>query len=163
MRGDNRKGKGLGLSWSKKQPIHLVALEIEDLEVVSTIFQDAITRIADMVYQRRIRRFVMVATRFRWECVGATVDTAERIRTGLHFEGVLAVRSRNVDFKNSTGLLVLLAVEAVSIGSEVNISLIFSGGAVVELRAEYLDCRCNDMGRSWPAVSKPDHDLKGEQ
>jgi hypothetical protein len=70
-------------------PLRLVALDEDDLAVVSANLQDALIAVVDMAYLPQVKRFAMVGKRFDW--VKAGVGTIERCATGLHFERVLAV------------------------------------------------------------------------
>jgi hypothetical protein len=46
--------------------LKLIALDAEDLTVVSAHLQDAVGRIGDLTYDKRARRFAMVLNRFDW-------------------------------------------------------------------------------------------------
>jgi hypothetical protein len=48
------------------EPLKLIALDPEDLSIVSAHLQDAVLLVGDMVYQPRERRFVAIANRFDW-------------------------------------------------------------------------------------------------
>ena len=47
--------------------LKLVALDPEDLAIVSAHLQDAIVRVGDLAYLPKERRFALVARRFDWE------------------------------------------------------------------------------------------------
>jgi len=141
-----------------EEPLRLRAEDIEDLQIISSCLQDALARVADMRYDRHLNRFAMVVTRFRWERADQVRDGGERIRAGLHFEGVLNVRTRGIDMSDGEGLLPLLAVDAKPMGEQVEIDLSFGGGAGVQLTAEFVDCHLSDLGDGWPTPNRPDHD-----
>jgi hypothetical protein len=86
--------------------LKLVALDQEDLSVVSAHLQDAIVRAGDLAYLADQHRFALVARRFEWE--GS--DEPRRRLTGLHFERVLRVRTRNIERHHADDVLNLLAV-----------------------------------------------------
>ena len=46
--------------------LKLVALDRDDIEVVSAHVQDALVRVADIFWQSREQRFVMALNRFDW-------------------------------------------------------------------------------------------------
>ena len=48
------------------EELKLVALDKEDIEVVSAHVQDALVRVADIIWQPREHRFVMALNRFDW-------------------------------------------------------------------------------------------------
>ncbi len=51
------------------EPRHLKlrARDLDDMAVMAAMLQDAVVRPAEMTYQAREKRFVMVISRFRWE------------------------------------------------------------------------------------------------
>ena len=49
--------------------LKLRARDPEDLGIISACLQDALVPLADMVFQRTEKRFVLVANRFMWERV----------------------------------------------------------------------------------------------
>ena len=77
------------------QLLKLIALDKEDLSIISAYLQDAVLKAADLTYLAAEKRFVLVANRFVWEEAGAKPRSGfERRRTALHFDRVEAVRSR---------------------------------------------------------------------
>ncbi len=145
--------------------LRLRAGDAEDLKVMSAVLQDAIVPICDMIFLPEERRFVLVATRFRWERPeGETVDATfegegdaapfERINTALRFEGVDRVCCKELNLKDRTQMLNLLAVER----SDDKVLLHFSGGPCVRLDVPVLDCRLEDLGEPWPTGLRPCHD-----
>ena len=53
-------------------PLKLIALDQDDLEVVSTHLQDAVVKVADIVWLPAEKRLVLGLDRFDWEACGAT-------------------------------------------------------------------------------------------
>ncbi len=51
------------------RPRHLKlrARDLDDMAIMAAMLQDAVVRPAEMTYQARAKRFVMVISRFRWE------------------------------------------------------------------------------------------------
>lgn len=138
--------------------LRLKAEDLDDLKVVSTCLQDALTRVADMTYLPRLRRFALVATRFRWERQGdPRLEGGERIRAGVHFDNVLKVRTQGIDMADRAGLLPILAVLAEPSEDGYDITISFAAGAAVQLTAECIDCRLSDIGEGWPTPNRPDH------
>lgn len=139
--------------------LKLHALDGDGLAYISACVQDAIACVADMSYQPRLNRFVMVVTRFRWERLQARRHNGERVRAGLHFENVRQVRTQDIDMSDRDGLLPMLAVSAEEGGQGAKIELLFGGGATIALSTEAVDCRLQDLGAPWPTPSRPDHQL----
>ena len=48
------------------EELKLVALDKDDIEVVSAHVQDALVKVADVLWQPHERRFVMALNRFDW-------------------------------------------------------------------------------------------------
>ena len=47
--------------------LKLIALDTEDLNVLSAHLQDAVLRVADMAYLPKERRFAVILNRFDWQ------------------------------------------------------------------------------------------------
>ena len=140
------------------QSLKLIALDKDDIEVVSTHLQDAVVKVADIVWRPREKRLVVGLNRFDWEACGGETPCYRRRRTALRFERVLAFRARNVDPAARDEVLNLLAVEY----SETDppggtITLIFSGGAALRLEVECLECELADLGPTWTTAARPQH------
>jgi hypothetical protein len=142
--------------------LRLRADDAEDLAVISSCVQDAIARIDDMSYLPRLRRFVMVMTRFRWEVADELgKDGGMRVRCGLHFDDVLSVRSQGIDMADREGLLPLLAISCEPADHGFDVELQFAGGGTINLQAEAVSCHVSDIDEGWPTPSRPDHGLAG--
>lgn len=137
--------------------LKLVALDAEDLAVVSAHLQDAVVKAADMTFLARDRRFALVCNRFDWEA--ASSGQRRRRRTGLRFDRVLSVRSAGVPRQDPEAVLNLLAITfEESEAPSGTVTLVFSGGAAVRLEAECLECELRDLGPMWETASAPSHD-----
>ena len=90
------------------QPLRLLALDAEDLALVSAHLQDAVVRVGDLAYLAKKKRFTAVASRFDW--AAQSLGRLERCLAALHFETVRAVRYDGFARERSNGLLVLLAL-----------------------------------------------------
>ncbi len=146
------------------EELKLIALEKDDVEVVSAHVQDALVKIADIFWQPRERRFVMALNRFDWmNAVDAKDGRAagadyRRCRTALRFDRVLACKCRDLDPTNRNALLNLLAVEFVERDPPSGtVTLTFSGGGVIRLDVECLEAELVDLGEVFSAALCPDH------
>jgi|SRR5580692_1029781 hypothetical protein len=140
--------------------LKLVALDKDDIEVVSAHVQDAMVRIADIFWQPRERRFVMALNRFDWmSAVEAKPDADyRRCRTALRFERVSGCKCRNLDQADTNTRLNLLAVEFAESNAPAGIvTLFFSGGGVIRLDVECLEAELADLGEVSTAALCPDH------
>src|SRR5580700_9610593 len=83
------------------EELKLVALDKDDIEVVSAHVQDALVKIADIFWRPREHRFVVALNRFDWmsavEAKPNDQTDYRRCRTALRFERVNACKCRNID------------------------------------------------------------------
>ena len=140
------------------EPVKLVALDRDDLEVVSAHLQDAVVKVADVIWRPRERRLVVALSRFDWLSADGTSPELRRCRSALRFERVDSCRCRNVDPGGRNAVLNLLAVEFSETDPPAGVvSLIFSGGGELRLQVECLEAELADLGPSWQAVARPTH------
>jgi hypothetical protein len=141
--------------------LRLVALDQEDLAVISAHLQDAVVKIGDLAYLPQERRFALAAHRFEWEC---SLDEPPRRRlTGLHFERVLRVRCRGIDRATPDRMLNLLGVTFAATDSPSGTAtLIFEEGAAIQLDVECIEAQMKDLGPVWPCDKRPVHDFDVE-
>ena len=107
--------------------LKFAVLDEEGLEVVSTHLQDAVVKVADLIWQPQAKRVVVALNRFDWErAIGPKPQNCRR-RAALRFERVLACKSRGIDPAGKDAVLSLLAVEfAETDAPSGEVSLIFS-------------------------------------
>jgi hypothetical protein len=135
--------------------LKLVALDAEDLAVVSAHLQDALLRVGDILYLPKERRFVIETRRFDWEAP----DTPQRRLTCLHFEQVRAVRVRGIDQSNRDAVLNLLAISFEERDAPSGTAtLIFADGGAIQVDLECIEMQMKDIGPVWAAESRPSHD-----
>ena len=72
--------------------LKLLALDTEDLEVISAHVQDAVVRVADMGYARGDRRFALLMNRFDWESGQGRRDKGVRKRVRVTKSGKVKFR-----------------------------------------------------------------------
>ena len=138
--------------------LKLVALDRDDLEVVSTHLQDATVSVADVHWRPAEHRLVIGLARFDWEASLSRSPQLQRRRTALRFDRVNAIKCRNVDCKDKQAMLNLLAVEFAETDPPGGVvTLIFSGGAALRLEVECLECELVDLGPVWTATCCPTH------
>src|SRR5262245_41837940 len=140
------------------EPVKFVALDRDDLEVVSTHLQDALIKVSDVVWRPQEKRLVMALSRFDWPGAECANPELRRCRSALRFERVASCKCRSVNPHGKDDVLNLLAVEF----SESDppggvVTLTFSGGGALRLEVECLECELADLGPSWRADSRPVH------
>ena len=148
--------------------LKLIALDAEDLNVISAHLQDAVVRMADMTYLPGEKRFAAVANRFDWaKTLSSEAGRAkglknfERRRAGLRFERVLGARVHALNLADKSATLSLLAItfepSGVLEAVDGDVLLTFSGGAAIRLHVECLEVEMQDLGAAWSAVNAPRH------
>jgi hypothetical protein len=148
------------------EELKLVALDKDDIEVVSAHVQDARVRVGEILWEPRDHRFIMPVNRFDWmTAVDARPENKpdyRRCRTALRFERVIACKFRGFDQSNKTGELNLLAVEfAENDAPAGTVILTFSGGGIIRLDVECLEAELADLGEAFTAELCPDHFSSG--
>ena len=138
--------------------LKLVALDQEDLAVMSAHLQDAIVRVGDLTYLPQERRFALLARRFDWEANPA--EPPRRRLSGLHFDRVNAVRARCLDRSNPETSLELLAITFEETNAPSGVAtLVFAEGGAIQLDLECIEVQMKDLGPVWKAESRPVHDV----
>jgi hypothetical protein len=145
--------------------LKLIALDSEDLAVLSTHMQDAVLRVGDMAFLKGEQRFAAIANRFDWDevCQAKGKDCAmQRRRTGLRFERVTAAQLQGIDRADANRVLSLLAIAFEPTDEPRGfITLHFSGGAAVRLDVECIEGELKDLGAAWATRAMPIHGPNG--
>jgi hypothetical protein len=139
-------------------PLKLIALDEDDLEVVSSHLQDAVVRVGDMAYQPSKKRFAAVLNRFDWEKAIGGGKGYERRRAALRFDRVFGVQLRNVRQSAGDRVLSLLAIRFEPHDPPGGyVTLYFSGDASILLHVECIEAELKDLGPVWRTRHKPEH------
>jgi hypothetical protein len=142
--------------------LKLIALDAEDLSVVSAHVQDAVAKVGDIAYEPARKLFTLAMNRFSWETsrTGWLFRKGEhqRRRAALSFSRVLSVQAAGIDREKPDTVLSLLAVRFASEQAPAGtVELVFSGGATIRLSVECIEARLSDLGGAWEAASRPAH------
>jgi hypothetical protein len=79
------------------ETLKFIALDREDLEIISAHLQDAEVKVANVHWRPNERRLVLGLDRFDWLAAYAEQPELRRCRSALRFERVLACKCRHVD------------------------------------------------------------------
>jgi DUF2948 family protein len=139
-------------------PLKLLALDEEDLQVVSSHLQDAVVRVGDMAYVPSQKRFAAILNRFDWESAEKDGNRFKRRRTALRFDRVLRARHKDLQPNKPDRVLSLLAI-SFEMGDAPGgkVTLIFSGDVIIQLDVECVEAEMRDLGPSWATRHKPEH------
>lgn len=154
--------------------LKLIALDADDLKVVSAHLQDAVVRVVDMTYLPREKRFAALLNRFDWDealnppkgsrtekLLSRNASAYERRRAGLRLERVLSAKVSGIDLRDRKATLALLAITFEPTGGPEapggDVTLTFSGGAAIRLGVECLELEMKDLGAAWATKTQPAH------
>ncbi|MXX88172.1 MAG: DUF2948 family protein [Boseongicola sp. SB0677_bin_26] len=147
-----------------ERPLRLRADDVEDLQVVSALAQDAILPASEMIWDQKMRRFACLINRFRWEAVpqGEQRDLhLERVQAVLAVDDVIAVRKQGPAPEASQDIVLsLLMLSFRPDGDGMGrVVLTFAGDAVVEVEVETINITLQDVTCNYEAPSQrtPEH------
>jgi DUF2948 family protein len=136
--------------------LKLIALDADDLAVISAHVQDAHVRTSDIIWRQGEKRLVIGMSRLDWEQTLSGETSPRRLIAALRFDRVLSCKSRNIDLAAPDAALDLLGIEFhpadAPSGSAV---LLFSQGEVLRLDVECLECELTDLGTDDLGTSDP--------
>ena len=127
--------------------LKLIALDADDLAVISAHVQDARVRVADIIWRQGEKRLVIGMNRLDWEQSLAGEASPRRVIAALRFDRVLSCKSRNIDMGTPGAGLELVGIEFhpddAPSGSAV---ILFSHGGALRFDVECLECELTDLG-----------------
>ena len=127
--------------------LKLIALDADDLAVISAHVQDARVQASDIVWRQDEMRLVVGMNRLDWEQTLAGGTEPRRSIAALRFDRVLACKSRNIDLGSPERALDLVGIEfhpgEPPGGSAL---LLFDHGGALRLDVECLECQLTDLG-----------------
>jgi hypothetical protein len=127
--------------------LKLIALDADDLAVISAHVQDALVQTADIIWRQGEKRLVVGMSRLDWEQTLSGESSPRRLIAALRFDRVLSCKSRNLDLGRPETALELLGIEFypgdTPSGSAV---LLFNHGGALRLDVECLECQLTDLG-----------------
>lgn len=140
----------------------LIALDVDDLAVISAHVQDAAVRIKDIIWRQGEKRLVIGMSRLDWDQTIAGGVEPRRLVSALRFDRVLACKSRDIDLEGPDVAMELLGIEFHAAdapsGSAV---LMFAGGGALRLDVECLEVELADLGPDDLAGEAEDSEASG--
>ena len=132
---------------SAPEQLKLIALDADDLAVISAHVQDARVQASDIVWRQDEKRLVVGLDRLDWEQTLSGGTEPRRSIAALRFDRVLACKSRNIDLGSPERALDLVGIEFhpgdPPGGSAL---LLFDHGGALRLDLECLECELTDLG-----------------
>lgn len=153
------------MNLSEKPQIKLIALDAEDLDVISAHLQDAVITVGEMTYLKTKRRFAAITNRFDWaDALSKSHGRSDRYirrRAALRFEHVLGAQVHGIDLFNKRQTLSLLSIRFDASNSpEGYLTITCAGNASIKLHVECLEAELRDLGAAWTTTKKPEHPNK---
>ncbi len=146
----------------REAPLHLGALDPDDLQVISSLAQDAVFPATEMSWRPAERRFALLLNRFRWEDAGRARHDPERVQSVLVIDNVLRVSSHGIDPKDRDTILSLLAISFEPGEAPTGqVLLTLAGDGAIRLEVEALEVVLKDVTRPYRAPSRkvPRHEV----
>jgi len=148
-----------------ENPVRIKAESDADLQIISTLVQDAVGQNSEVSWMPRHRRFVLMLNRFRWEDKNSASSQGrpfERVQSMLVISDVLKAAADGIDSRDKESIFSVLSIgfEPEKDGAgELVITL--AGDGAIRLKVECLDVCLTDMSRPYKARAKsaPDHKL----
>ena len=153
-----------GFNDALDRPLNLGAQDAEDLQVISSLTQDAVLTVDDLKWNRAERQLVFLLKRFRWEDVELAKQQGrdpERVQSLLVIQNATGLASQGIDRKQADVVLSLMSVEFSGAEDGVgDLILTFSGDGALKVQVDGLDVALRDVTRPYVAPSKqvPNHD-----
>ena len=153
-----------GFNDALDRPLNLGAQDAEDLQVISSLTQDAVLTVDDLKWNRAERQVVFLLKRFRWEDVELAKQQGrdpERVQSLLVIQNATGLASQGIDRKRVDIVLSLMSLEFSGAEDGVgDLILTFSGDMALKVQIDGLDVALRDVTRPYVAPSKqvPNHD-----
>lgn len=146
-----------------ERPLNLGALDAEDLQVISSLVQDAVLPVTEIRWQATQRRLGLLVNRLRWEDVATARQRGrpvERVQSLLVIDNVLGVSSQGVDRSDKDMILQVLSL-GFEAGEDAEgfVVLTLAGDGALRARVEALEVSLKDVTRPYiaPSGKVPDH------
>ena len=153
-----------GFNDALDRPLNLGAQDAEDLQVISSLTQDAVLTVDDIKWSRAERQLVFLLKRFRWEDVELAKQQGrdpERVQSLLVIQNATGLASQGIDRKQADIVLSLMSLEfSGAVDGVGDLILTFSGDGALKVQVDGLDVALRDVTRPYVAPSKqvPNHD-----
>ena len=153
-----------GFNDALDRPLNLGAQDAEDLQVISSLTQDAVLTVDDLKWSRAERQLVFLLKRFRWEDVELAKQQGrdpERVQSLLVIQNATGLASQGIDRKQADIVLSLMSLEfSGAVEGVGDLILTFSGDGALKVQVDGLDVALRDVTRPYVAPSKqiPNHD-----
>lgn len=139
--------------------LKLIALDQEDLQIISAHLQDAIVRVDEIAYLPNESRFAAIVRRFDWTGGDGDNGVYERRQSALRFEKINNAQYKDIPLGGGGDTALELLAINYEPTDEVGgtITLVFAGGSAIRLAADTIEAELRDLGPVWKTQVKPEH------
>ena len=130
-------------------------LDKDEIKIFSTLCQDGIFSIDEIIYNKSDKILIATFSRFCWEFVGKKIkdETFYRVVSGIRICNVNKITYKNKNKINSSKFINLLSVD----NDKNEIKLNFSLDITIKLFIEKIEIYLDDLDMPWPTGKKPMH------
>mgnify|MGYP003624503080 FL=1 len=149
--------------------LKMMAMDEEDLTVLSAYCQDAVFKAADVTWLAAEKRVLISLNRFAWEQASQRSGvmgllrrkTYERHNAVLHFEQVTRMQTKGLDQADPNTVFDLLSIEFLADADGVcgQIELLLAEGHSIRLDVECVEVRLADLDAAWETRNRPRHPI----
>ena len=155
----NKKNKKLNSIISSDydfKKLKIKAIDSDDLTILSSLCQDGIFSVDEIVYLKEEKKLIATFSRFCWELKN-TLDYGKqvhfRVVTGLQIHNVININYKNFEKIKNNDFFNLLSITHKS-----NlITLNFSLNSSISVKVKKIKILLDDLDIPWPTVKKPIH------
>ncbi|HLD95451.1 MAG TPA: DUF2948 family protein [Alphaproteobacteria bacterium] len=142
--------------------LKLKAVDMEGLNVLSCLCQDALINVHDIVFDVQQGLFDVIGIRVVWEAEEEetsfeSLGAHHRVHFGIRFADVLKAQEHGIGQDDFLNLLAVLAFPLEE-GDGFHIHLTFSDDKEIRLTASGLKAFVQDLDEPWPISELPHHD-----
>ncbi len=130
-------------------------LDKDEIKIFSTLCQDGIFSIDEIIYNKSDKILIATFSRFCWEIIEKKIKdkTFYRVVSGMRICNVNKITYTNKDKINSSKFINLLSVD----NDKNEITLNFSLDVTIKLFIEKIEIYLDDLDMPWPTGKKPMH------
>tara|TARA_Y100000591_G_C21668156_1_gene611472 strand:+ start:345 stop:815 length:471 start_codon:yes stop_codon:yes gene_type:complete len=130
-------------------------LDKDEIKIFSTLCQDGIFSIDEIIYNKSNKILIATFSRFCWEILGKKIkdESFYRVVSGIRICNVNKITYTNKDKINSSKFINLLSVDY----DKNQITLNFSSDVTIKLFVEKIEIYLDDLDMPWPTGKKPMH------
>ena len=135
--------------------LKLKFLDKDDIKIFSTLCQDGIFSINEIIFNQSEKILLATFSRFCWEFIEKKTknQTFYRVVSGIRICNINKINYINKDNIGSSKFINLLSVDY----CENKLTLNFSSDFTIKLSVEKIEIFLDDIDMPWPTVKKPIH------